>query len=134
MSDRKALKIDFDELCSAMEDSSYEHDYYLNLETGEILFISDYMDDEEIDIPVLKIDRQVEIDQVAYLKKVKAERDQEAVRKTLENLRQVAASNGNTFEAILECSRAYVSIGEMCDVLREVWGEWVEGQSAMAAS
>jgi len=41
------LKIDLDELCSAMEDSSYEHEYYLDLETGEILFISDYMDDEE---------------------------------------------------------------------------------------
>ena len=47
MSDKKALKIDLDELCSAMDDSSYEHDYYLDLETGEILFTSDYMDDEE---------------------------------------------------------------------------------------
>jgi hypothetical protein len=45
--EKKALKIDLDELCSAMEDSSYEYEYYLDLETGEILFISDYMDDEE---------------------------------------------------------------------------------------
>jgi hypothetical protein len=45
--DRKSLKIDLDELCSAMEDSSYEHEYYLDLETGEILFLSEYMDDEE---------------------------------------------------------------------------------------
>jgi hypothetical protein len=36
-----------DELCSAMEDSSYENEYYLDLETGEILFLSEYMDDEE---------------------------------------------------------------------------------------
>jgi len=47
MSDKKALKINLDELCSAMDDSSYEHDYYLDLETGEILFISEYMDDGE---------------------------------------------------------------------------------------
>jgi hypothetical protein len=47
MEKQKILKIDLDELCSAMEDSSYEHEYYLDLETGEILFISDYMDDEE---------------------------------------------------------------------------------------
>src|SRR3990172_8586805 len=47
MEKKKALKIDLDELCSAMADSSYEHEYYLDLETGEILFISDYMDDEE---------------------------------------------------------------------------------------
>ena len=47
MEKKKALKIDLDELCSAMADSSYEHEYYLDLETGEILFISGYMDDEE---------------------------------------------------------------------------------------
>ena len=45
--EKKTLHIDLDELCSAMEDSSYEHEYYLDLETGEILFISEYMDDEE---------------------------------------------------------------------------------------
>ena len=45
--DRKSLKISLDELCSAMEDSSYENEYYLDLKTGEILFLSEYMDDEE---------------------------------------------------------------------------------------
>ena len=48
MDRRKILKIELDGLCSAMEDSSAEHNYYLDLETGEILLISDYMDDEEI--------------------------------------------------------------------------------------
>ena len=46
MEKKKALHIDLDELCSAMEDSSYEHEYYLDLKTGEILLVSDYMDDE----------------------------------------------------------------------------------------
>jgi len=45
--DRKSLKISLDELCSAMENSSYENEYYLDLKTGEILFLSEYMDDEE---------------------------------------------------------------------------------------
>jgi len=47
MEKKKTLKIDLDELCSAMEDSSYKHEYYLDLETGEILFLSEYTDDEE---------------------------------------------------------------------------------------
>ena len=47
MEDKKLLRIDLDELCSAMEDSSYEHEYYLDLETGEILFLSEYGDDKE---------------------------------------------------------------------------------------
>ena len=47
MEDKKLLQLDLDELCSAMEDSSYEHEYYLDLETGEILFLSEYGDDKE---------------------------------------------------------------------------------------
>jgi hypothetical protein len=45
--ERKALKVNLGELCEAMENNSYEHLYFLDLESGEILFISDYMDDEE---------------------------------------------------------------------------------------
>ena len=62
MEKKKALKIDLDELCSAMADSSHEHEYYLDLETGEILFISDYMDDEETG----KLKDQVEEDSDRY--------------------------------------------------------------------
>ncbi len=47
MEKKRTLKIDLDELCSAMEDSSYEHEYYLDLETGEMLFLSEYLDDED---------------------------------------------------------------------------------------
>jgi len=45
--EKKALNINLDGLCEAMENSSYENEYFLDLETGEILFISDYLDDEE---------------------------------------------------------------------------------------
>jgi len=47
MKGKKTLKIYLDELCSVMEDSSYEHDYYLDLKTGEIVLVSDWMDEEE---------------------------------------------------------------------------------------
>jgi hypothetical protein len=55
---RKVLKINLDELCEAIDNSSYEHKYYLDLWTGEILFISEYMDDEE----TKKLEDQVEKD------------------------------------------------------------------------
>ena len=45
--EKKVLNIDLNELCQVMDDSSYEHDYYLDLESGDILFVSEYMDDEE---------------------------------------------------------------------------------------
>jgi cellulose biosynthesis protein BcsQ len=58
MQNKKTLKIDLDELCSAMSDSSYEHEYYLDLETGEIIFLSEHTDDEGIEEPKDKIDKE----------------------------------------------------------------------------
>ena len=92
------------------------------------------VEDEEIDIPVLRIDPEVEREQVAFLKKVKGERDNGAVQAGLAKLKDTAEGKGNTFEAILECVRVYASLGEISDVLREVWGEYVESQSAMQVS
>ena len=100
-----------------------------------IVGVNDFVDkNEKIDIPVLKIDRDVEERQRKFVKKVRAERDNDAVKASLEKLRAVAKGEGNTFEAILACSRVYGSMGEMCDVLREEWGEYVEPPSAMVAS
>jgi len=100
-----------------------------------IVGVNGYVEeDEEIDIPVLRIDRETELEQCTALKSVREKRDNADVKRTLEALRHVARGNGNTFEAILDCSRAYVSLGEMCDVLREEWGEYVEPPSAMVAS
>jgi len=69
MEKKKTLKIDLDELCSAMENSSYEHEYYLNLDNGEILFLSEYMDDEE----TRKLKDQIEEDFDRYERIPKAE-------------------------------------------------------------
>ncbi len=115
--------------------SAYRHQQELERNERTIVGVNDFVvEDEKIDIPVLRIDIQSEKDQVAFLKKVRAERDAGKVQATLENLRKVAQAKGNTFEAILDCAREYVSVGEMCDVLREVWGEWSESQSAMQVS
>ena len=89
---------------------------------------------DELEIPVLRIDPKDERAQVELLHKVKAERDNGRVQATLEKLREVAKADGNTFEAIYDCCKAYATVGEMCDVLREEWGEWVESQAAMMPS
>ncbi len=59
MERKKSLRIDLEELCSAMEDSSYEHEYYLDLGTGEIIFLSD-VDGEGTDELKGRIDRESE--------------------------------------------------------------------------
>ncbi len=115
--------------------AAYRFQQELEAKDRVIVGVNDFvMDNEKIDIPVLRIDEQVQKDQVAFLKKVKRERDNAAVQASLAKLKQVASGKGNTFEVIMECSKAYASVGEMCDVLREVWGEHVESASAMQVS
>jgi len=67
--EKKALNINLYELCEAMEDSSYENNHYLDLETGEILFLSEYMDDED----TVKLKDRIEEDFNRYERIPKAE-------------------------------------------------------------
>ncbi len=115
--------------------SAYQHQMELEKKERVIVGVNDFvLEDEVIDIPVLKIDKNVERDQSAFCKKIKAERDNTKVQETLARLREAAKTDGNTFEVMMDCARAYVSVGEMCDVLREEWGEYSETQAAMSAS
>ncbi len=115
--------------------SAYNFQLEIEKDERKIVGVNDFvLEEEKVEIPVLKIDRQVELDQVAFLKKVKAERDNGKVQATLAKLAEAAKGDGNTFEAMYECSKVYASVGEMCDVLREVWGVWEESQGAMRVS
>jgi methylmalonyl-CoA mutase N-terminal domain/subunit len=115
--------------------SAYRYQREIEKKERVVVGVNDYvLENEKIDIPVLKIDRDMELAQVAFCKKTKAGRDNAKVQATLNKLRDTASGTGNTFPAILDCARAYGSVGEMCDVLRKVWGEWSESQSAMQVS
>ena len=86
MEKKKTLKIGLDELYGAMENSSYEVEYYLDLETGEILFVSEGMDDEETG----KLKNQIEEELDRYEPIPKAEsyegyRDMQAFIATVED-------------------------------------------------
>ena len=81
---------------------------------------------EELEIPVLKIEPRVEREQRARLAEVKRQRDAASVKSALGELRRAARGDGNTMPCFIECARAYCTLQEMCDVLREAWGEYVE--------
>jgi methylmalonyl-CoA mutase N-terminal domain/subunit len=76
--------------------------------------------------PILYIDESVGESQVAGVQKLKATRDNARVARCLQDLAQAARGTRNVMEPILDCARAYATLGEMCDALREVWGEYVE--------
>jgi methylmalonyl-CoA mutase N-terminal domain/subunit len=77
-------------------------------------------------LDTLHIDEAAGLRQVEQLHAVRARRDAEAVARALDALRDAARSGANTMPAILDAVRSYATTGEMCDALRDVWGEYVE--------
>jgi methylmalonyl-CoA mutase N-terminal domain/subunit len=91
-----------------------------------VVGVNEYAEDEPIRIPLLEMDPEGYERQVARLKRVRRERDSERVGVTLEALRQAARGTENTMPTILDCVRAYATLGEIMGVFREVFGEYRE--------
>src|SRR5262252_9543934 len=91
-----------------------------------IVGVNAYVEAEETPFPILYIDEKAADAQMARLNDVKRRRDPDRVRRSLEALQEVARGTGNTMVPLLECVRSYATVGEMCDALRTVWGEYEE--------
>ena len=77
-------------------------------------------------MPILYIDDATATTQLARLEQLRATRDNDRVRRSLDTLADTARGAGNTMYPLLDCVRAYATVGEMCDALRHVWGEYEE--------
>jgi methylmalonyl-CoA mutase N-terminal domain/subunit len=91
-----------------------------------VVGVNAYVADVEEPIPLLYIDQSAAERQLARLAEVKATRDSSAVRQALDRLKTGAVGGANTMPLLLDAVRAYATVGEMCDVLRGVWGEYEE--------
>jgi methylmalonyl-CoA mutase N-terminal domain/subunit len=92
-----------------------------------IVGVNAYVEPEEkLEIPILKVDPQVEKEQIANLNKLRAERDNTTVRQTLDQLKNAAQEGRNLMPPLIDCSRAYCTLGEMINVLKGVYGTWRE--------
>jgi methylmalonyl-CoA mutase N-terminal domain/subunit len=86
--------------------------------------VNKYRIESKIPFGAFRIDPDIEAKQVERLNRVKKERNSQRVRDALAYVREVAEGDGNLVPPVLEAVRAYASIGEICDVLREVFGEY----------
>lgn len=102
--------------------------YQMEIDTNKriIVGVNDYLVDEHVKVPTLYVDREGERAQVARLQRVRRERNQAEVKRTLDNLRHVCASTENTMPAIIEAVRAYATLGEIMDVFRAAFGDYME--------
>jgi methylmalonyl-CoA mutase N-terminal domain/subunit len=103
--------------------------YQTEVESGQrvIVGVNRYEDPEEKEIEILAIDQALEQKQVDRVQALRSRREAAAVEESLARLKSDAAQDGvNLMPAIIEASKAYVTMGEMCEALREVWGTWRE--------
>ena len=103
--------------------------YQSEVESGKrvVVGVNRYVLEDEVPIAILKIDPALEQKQIDRLAAVKAARDSAKVEARLATLKESAAKDGvNLMPPIIEASREYVTLGEMCDALRDVWGVWRE--------
>ena len=108
-------------------DAAYR--FHEKQESGEFVFVGLTGYTEEAPgskIEILKIGREYEERQRNRLKNLRARRDNEKVQNTLNELRETLRSNKNCFPILLDTIDAYATMGEICDVMRDVWGQYRE--------
>jgi methylmalonyl-CoA mutase N-terminal domain/subunit len=86
--------------------------------------VNDYQTDEKLSIPLLRVDREGEEQQVKRLNHLRQTRDNREVAAKLQALEQAARGSANLMPPLLEAVRAYATLGEMMGVFREVFGEY----------
>jgi methylmalonyl-CoA mutase N-terminal domain/subunit len=107
-------------------DSAYRYQKEVDENKRFIVGVNRYKLDEDLSIPLLKMDEEGEERQINRLKKLRKERDATKVQSYLQRLRKAAEGDENLMPFILDCVRSYATLGETCDVLREVFGEYTE--------
>jgi len=107
-------------------DASFRYQAEVEAKQRVVVGVNRYMLEDEAEIEILRIDPAVEEKQIARVKALRDRRDSADVERTLARLKQGAERDENLMPLLVEASRAYVTMGEMCDALRETWGTWRE--------
>ncbi len=86
--------------------------------------VNEYNTGEEVDIPLLRVDREGERMQIEGINEVRRTRDNREVAEKLRALEAAARGNENLMPPLIEAAKSYATLGEMMDVFREVFGEY----------
>jgi methylmalonyl-CoA mutase N-terminal domain/subunit len=103
-------------------DAAYKYQRELDAGIKTIVGVNKYSTDEEVSIPTLKIEDAVETGQSEKLRQLKRSRNNRAVKAKLENVLMAARRGDNLMPSIIDAVREYATLGEICDIFREVYG------------
>ena len=107
-------------------ESAYRYQRELEKKQKIMVGVNEFVEEDKPKIELLKIRPEVEKHQIERLNQVRKERNSQRVKETLRALRNGAQDGDNLMPRILDAVRAYATLGEMCDVLREEFGEYEE--------
>jgi len=109
-------------------EASYHYQMQIDSKEKIVVGVNKYVasKDDDHKIPILKIDQQVEKDQVESLRRLKQSRDNGRVEKALADLESAARGADNLMPRILEAVRAYATVNEICTAMKKVFGEYRE--------
>jgi len=108
-------------------DAAYEYQKKIEEQKKIIVGVNKFQEEEgELEIELLKIDQEVERGQIKRLGRLKSERNNDLVKKDLEELKEAARGTKNLVPLVLQAARDYVTEGEIISALKEVFGEYKE--------
>jgi methylmalonyl-CoA mutase N-terminal domain/subunit len=108
-------------------DASFRYQHEVEQKQRIIVGVNRYELEDEPEVEILRIDPTLEGKQIERVRALRGRRDSAAVEEALARLKQAAARDvDNLMPPLVEAAKAYVTLGEMCDALRETWGTWTE--------
>jgi methylmalonyl-CoA mutase N-terminal domain/subunit len=109
-----------------ISDSAYRYQREIDQQVRQVIGVNAYLDEKEPEIPLLKMDPEGFRNQVSRINKVKQDRDQGRVGQKLDRLRIACQGTENTMPHILEAVHAYATLGEITEVMKDVFGIYRE--------
>ena len=110
----------------AITESSYRYQRELEKKERIVVGVNEYSVDEQLNVPILRLDPKGRDKQVERLKKLRRDRNGRRFEDAMSMLRKTAEGSGNTMPAIINAVKAKATLGEVTGVLREVFGEYRE--------
>src|SRR5262249_47359328 len=107
-------------------DASYEFSRACEKKEKIIVGVNEFAMDEPGSPEILYIDENIEREQIERVRELRRTRDNDRVQKALDKVRRTAEGKENMVYPILEAVRAYATLGEICDAMRDVFGEYIE--------
>jgi len=105
-------------------ESAYKYQKEIDTNKRKIVGVNDFITDDEITIPILKMDEKGEQRQIKRLQNLRKNRNHQKFERYQNELRKAAEGDDNLMPYILNCIRSYGTLGETCGILREVFGEY----------